>query len=440
MEEKVKVDAIVVGGGPAGLSAAFTMAKAGLEVVLIERGEFSGSKNLGGLLYGTILNEMIPNFWEQAPIERSVVKRQITYLGQGEHACLTFGADKWGQPPHNYTYTVHRSAFDRWFAQQAEAAGASLVEGMLVDDLIYEGEGAAKKAVGVKLRGDEEFYANAIILCDGANCRLSDKVRATLGLGEGRHEQDFALGVKETIALPKQVIEDRFGLEDGQGAACDYIGIPFAGLVGGGFIYTQKETISIGVAAKLATVEKSGLKPNEIMEKFRQHPQVRPLVRGGELQEYGAHLIPEGGYNALGQLVGNGVLIAGDAGGFVNMSLYKEGTNHAMETGRLAAQTVIEAKQKGDFSHATLQAYEQRLANSLAMQDLEKYRHLPEILDSTPEVLSTYPAKATHLMVEYFTVSREPKAVIQKRAIKNFLGDLPKLKFAMDMFKARRLM
>src|SRR5210317_1870573 len=95
-EDKVKVDAIVVGGGPAGLAAAYTMAQNEMEVIVVERGEYSGSKNLGGLLYGTILNEMIPNFWEKAPIERSVVKCQVTYLGKdGQHAGLSFGCEDW---------------------------------------------------------------------------------------------------------------------------------------------------------------------------------------------------------------------------------------------------------------------------------------------------------------------------------------------------------
>jgi electron transfer flavoprotein-quinone oxidoreductase len=326
-----------------------------------------------------------------------------------------------------------------------EEAGADLLEGMVVNELIYEGEGAARKAVGVKIRGDEdegdeEFFADVVLLCDGAHSLVTDGARQELKLAPGREPQDFAVGVKETIKLDRRVIEDRFGLNEDEGAALDYIGKPFDQLIGGGFIYTQKEDISIGIAAKIETVQERGLTPNELMDNFKQHPEIKKLLRGGELLEYGAHMIPEGGFNAIGQLAGNGVLICGDAAGLVNMSLYKEGTNHAMESGRLAAETVVEAKAKGDFSAQTLSAYETKMKAGLAVQDLEKYRDLPEILASTPEVLSEYPARYTQLLIDYFTVSKQPKKEIQKQAIKAALKGLPKIKLARDLFRARKLM
>ncbi len=439
-DEQVKVDAIVVGGGPAGLAAAHTLAQQDLEVILVERGEYAGSKNMGGLLYGTVLNQMIPEFYEKAPIERPVAKRQIFFLGSDEHMALSFGAEAWSQPPYNHTYTVHRAAFDRWFATQVEEAGANLLEGTVVDDLIYQGEAKSKKAAGVKLRGDEEFFADCIILCDGAHSLITEKALTEFGLARGKRKQDFALGVKEMIGLPKEVIEDRFGLEAGEGAAFDFIGVPFEGLIGGGFIYTQKETVAIGFAAKLETLVKIKQRPNDILDRFKQHPVVRKYLRGGELLEYSAHLIPEGGYKAVPRLAANGLMIAGDAAGLVNMSLYKEGTNHAMESGKLAAETAAEAKQAGDFSRRALAAYEKKMRESIAMQDLKKYRKLPEILETTPEVLSLYPAKINRMLVDYFTVDYEPKKAIQKRAVKNFFKGLCKFKFVRNMLRARKLM
>ncbi|HNV86322.1 MAG TPA: FAD-dependent oxidoreductase [Candidatus Omnitrophota bacterium] len=328
-DEKVKVDVIVVGGGPAGLSAAYTMAKAGLEVILIERGETCGSKNVGGLLYGTILNQMIPRFYEKAPIERPVSKRTIVFLGGAEHAALTFGDDQWSIPPYNNTFIVQRSQFDRWFSGEAEKAGVSLLEGTVADELIYEGVNGERKAVGVRIRGNEEFYADAVILADGANALLTEKTSKEMNLKGGKTKQDYAVGVKEIITLGKGKIEDRFNLESNEGTAVDFLGSPFEGLIGGGFIYTAKETVSIGFAARLESVIHSGLSPNQIMDGFKRHPVVRKYLEGGELAEYSAHLIPEGGYRAVPQLAANGVMIAGDAAGLVNMSLYKEGTNHA---------------------------------------------------------------------------------------------------------------
>ena len=437
--DKVKVDAIVVGGGPAGLAAAFTMAKAGLEVILMERGEYAGSKNVGGLFYGTVLNQLIPNFFEKAPIERTVSKRSIAYLGDGQQAAISFGADNWSTAPFNNTFIVYRSQFDRWLAKEVEQAGANLLEGTVVDELICEGEGAAKKAVGVRVRGNEEFYADAVILADGANALVTEKARATLGMKAGATEQDYAVGVKEIIGLSKEKIQDRFGLGEKEGVAIDFIGVPFEGLIGGGFLYTGKEAIHLGFAAKIETVVKSGKSPNEIMNAFKNHPVVQKYIQGGELQEYSAHLIPEGGYNAVGQLTANGLIIAGDAAGFVNMSLYKEGTNLAMESGKCAGETVIDAKKTGDFSQAGLQAYEKKLNGGFLMKDLKKVRRMPEVLAGSPNLLSLYPAKATNMLIDFFSVSMEPKASIQKKAIFKFLKGLPKFQFVRDTLRARNL-
>ncbi len=438
-DDVVKMDAIVVGGGPAGIAAAHTMAKAGMEVLVFERGEYAGSKNMGGLLYGSVLNGMIPEFYKKAPIERPVSKRQITYLGKERHAGLQFGADEWSEAPYNNTFIVWRSQFDRWFAKQAEDAGANLLESMVVEGLIYKGDGDSKKAVGVKLRGDEEFYADTIILADGVNSIVTEEAVRELGIKQGKTKQEFVVGVKEVITLPQKTIEDRFGLTENEGAALDFFGAPFEGLVGGAFIYTAKDALHVGMAANLETVKDSGLSPNEIMNKFKQYPLIKKYLRDGELREYSAHLIPEGGYNAIGELSGAGVMITGDAAGLVNMSLYKEGTNHAMESGYLAAGIAVEAKAKNDFSKTAFAKYDEKLRNSVAMRDMKKYKDLPFIMQNSPNLFSLYPEQAVRLMCDFFTVTAEPKKTIQKRAIKRFLKELPKGKFIRDVLRARKL-
>ncbi|MBU0678914.1 MAG: FAD-dependent oxidoreductase [Verrucomicrobia bacterium] len=439
-EDTVKVDAIVVGGGPGGLAAALTMAQGGLEVILVERGEYAGSKNVGGLFYGTILNQLIPDAFKQAPIERTVSKRSITYLGDGTHMSLTFGADAWSQPPYNNTYVVHRAQFDRWLASQVEEAGATLLEGMVVDGLIYEGEGAGRKAVGVQLRGDEAFYADVIVLADGANCLVSEKVREELAMPGGKIKQEYAVGVKEIISLPKETIEARFNLKDNEGVAYDFLGVPFEGLIGGGFIYTAKDSIHLGSVARIESLVESGFTPSGLNDRFKQHPAVSRLIDGGELLEYSGHMLPEGGYDAIGSLTANGVMIVGDAAGLLNMSLYKEGTNHAMESGMYAGQAAVAAKEKKDYSRSGLALYEEKLAEGIALKDVKKYKDLPDILTSAPELLSLYPKKINQLMVDYFTVNAEPKAVTQKAAMKNFMKDMSKIKLLRNAFKARKLM
>ncbi|MFA7330506.1 MAG: FAD-dependent oxidoreductase [Candidatus Delongbacteria bacterium] len=438
-DEQVKVDALVVGAGPAGISAALCLARRGLEVVVVERGESAGAKNMGGLLYGTVLNRLIPNFHEQAPVERAVTRRRIVFLGPERQLALDFGSEAWGRAPFNHTWTVHRPAFDRWFAGQAEAAGAGLVEGTVVERVLLEGEGAARRAVGVQLRGEEQFRADVVLLADGAHGLVGQAACRELGMA-GPKPQHFALGVKETIGLPAGVIEDRFGLEPGQGAAIDFIGAPFENLIGGGFIYTQKETVSLGFAGRLESLQKAGLEPGDVLERFKQHPEVRRYLRGGELLEYSAHMIPEGGIDCLPRFAGNGALVLGDAAGLVNMSLYKEGTNHAMFSGTQAAEAVLEARERGDFSRAGLASYERRMAGSAALADLRKYRELPRILESTPELLGLYPDRVSRLLVDYFTVTEDSKADLQKRALREFFQGLSKLKLVRDLLRARKLL
>ena len=433
------MDVIIVGGGPAGLSAAFTTASAGLQTIVIERGAYAGAKNVGGLLYGTVLNRMIPKFYEKAPIERSVSRRELIFLGESEHMRLAFGADAWARPPFNNTFIVHRSQFDRWFAGQVEAAGATLLEGTVVDSLIYEGAGDAQRAVGVRVRGEETFYADLVILADGANALVTEQTRRDLGLKTGRVKQDYAIGVKEIIGLPRGRIEDRFNVEGNAGAALDFFGVPFEGMIGGGFLYTARESLHLGFAARIETLARARLSPNEVMERLKAHPVVRRYIEGGELLEYSAHMIPEGGYDAIGDLVGPGVMIAGDAAGFVNMSLYKEGTNHAMESGRAAGETAVEAKKKGDFSRGGLAGYAERLRNGVAMKDLRRFRKVPEVLETCPNLLSLYPKKVNQLLVDYFTVTDTSKQENQRRAMRAFLHGLPKFRFIRDLIRARHL-
>ena len=438
-DDAVKVDAIVVGGGPAGLACALAMAQQKLEVILIERGEYSGSKNMGGLVYGTALNRLIPEAFKKAPIERPVSRRSIVYLGDGRHVGVDFGSAEWTKPPFNNTYIVNRSQFDRWMAKEAEAAGVSLLEGMVCEDLIYDGEGAAKKVVGVKLRGDEEFRADVVVLAEGSNCLVTKKAMAALNLAKGSHPQEYAVGVKEIIGLPKSKLEDRFHLGPDEGAAMDFVGLPFKDMVGGGFIYTAKEVVHVGAVVRIASMVSAKRSPNEIIDAFKRHPVIKSYVDGGELLEYSAHMLPEGGLDAIGDLTGNGLMIVGDAAGLLNMSLYKEGTNHAMESGMYAAQTAAEARASGNFSKAGLASYETKLKQSVIWKDLAKYAKVPEVLNNTPALFSLYPDKFAQLLVDYFTVNDQPKAVIQKQAMKRFLSGLPKFQFVRDMLRAKKV-
>ncbi len=438
-EEKVKVDAIVVGGGPAGLTAAYVLAQAGVDVVILERGEYAGAKNVSGLLYSSVINEIMPEFFKDAPLERPVCIRSIAFLDMDGHCSLSFGTRDWSTPPYNNTFVVYRAKFDRWLAAKVESAGGTVVDGTVAEELIWEREGPAARVVGVRVRGGDEFYSDVVLLADGANGLVTESAFAAGGLSPGKVPQSYALGVKEVISLPRERIEDRFHLERDEGAAMDFIGSPFGGLIGGGFLYTGKDTLALGFIARLDSLVRVRAEPNEVMEAFKRNSYVRRYIQGGELVEYAAHLVPEGGYHAVPELTGNGLIIAGDAAGLVNVSIYHEGSNLAMASGRMAADTVIRARGRKDFSKASLASYEEGLEKSFVMADLKQYRDVPELSERMPQLLSLYPRRVCRLLVDYYRQSQEPKRAIQREALKRFFAGMPKARMAVDLIRARRL-
>jgi len=193
-------DVIVVGAGPAGSAAALVAARGGLKVLLLERGEYPGSKNVSGAtFYGSaILHEMIPNWWEQAPVERFVNRRQLSFMSPATSVTVDVRTTRFAEPPYN-GFTVLRPRFDRWLAAQAEAAGAFLLCSTVVDDVIRE-DG---RVTGVRVRAEQgEIRANLVIACDGANSFLAKRA----GLQREFHAHEMSLGVKEVIGLDERTI------------------------------------------------------------------------------------------------------------------------------------------------------------------------------------------------------------------------------------------
>lgn len=409
LKKENKTDVIVVGAGPAGISCAITLARAGKEVVVIERGMFAGSKNVfGGAIYTKATKEIFPNFETEAPIERRNIEHNFAILGENDSTTITYRKDD------NTSYTVIRGKFDRWAAEEARKTGAYIVEETVVRGLIKK-DG---KVVGVKTEL-EDFYADVVVLADGVNSLLAKQI----GLRKEIEPKDVALSVKEVIKLDKETINQRFRIKDNEGSIVEIFGGPMLGMLGLGFMYTNTDSVTIGLGITLNDLIESNYRPFEILEELKKHPSISPLLEGGTLKEYSAHLIPEGGYKKIPKLCDNGVLIVGDAGMLVN-NLHWEGTNLAMISGKLAAETIINAIDCGDFSRKTLKEYEQSLKKSFILKDLKTYKDLMDVAHSRQKAFFSYYFKKINAFFEMFTSADGiPKKEHYHKFIKNIFTD-----------------
>lgn len=423
-----KFDCIVVGAGPAGTTCAYLLAKAGLNVLLLERGEYPGAKNvMGGVLYRQMLDEIIPGFYKEAPLERPIVEQRFMLMDKESALTFSYKGLEWAKEPYN-NFTVLRAKFDQWYAQKAVEQGALLVcETVALECLVEDG-----RVVGVRTdRPDGDVYADVVVLADGVNSLLAKQ----LGFHQEWRPDEVALAVMEIIKLDKKVIEDRFNLEDGQGCTIEMLGDATRGMLGTGFLYTNKDTVSVGVGALLSDLIKKKIKPYELLEYVKGHPMIRPFLQGGEPVEYLAHLIPEGGYRSMPKVVGHGVLVVGDAAQLVN-AIHREGSNLAMTSGRLAAETIIMAKEYNDFSENVLDHYRVKLMESFVGQDLKKYKDATSFFGQSPHYFEEYIPMLNRAASQMFTVDGQSKWEKQKKVWQELGSAGQKLKLARDMYRA----
>lgn len=395
-----RFDAIVVGAGPAGCACGYKLAKNGVEVLVVERGKFAGAKNTwGGAFFGPVITELIPNFWEEAPFERYVNRHKISFLSDGACLSVEFTTPRFNQPPYN-GFTLLRSKFDRWFATKVQEAGAILASGLQADDLLWDGNQVA----GIRA-GNNEIPANVVIACDGVNSILAQKA----GLREELKPHEVKQGVKEVLQFPRELLEQRLNLSGDEGIAWEFIGSCTRGLPGGGFIYTNKDSLSVGIVVQLNALIEKQRKANDLLDDFKRHPAVAKLLDEGKLVEYSSHLIPVGGMNMMPSLYTDGFLVAGDAAAFVvGTGLILEGANFAVASGIAAAETVVKAKQKDDFTAGSLAYYRELLEQNFVLKNLKTFKKASHFLEN-PRIYTTYPELASNFAERLFTNNGQPR-------------------------------
>lgn len=392
-----RFDVVVVGAGPAGATAALVAARAGLSVCLLERGPFPGSKNMyGGVIYGRILDQVLPGWFDEAPVQRWITRRSTMVTTDDQALTIDFRNGAWSRAPYNGA-TAFRADFDGWLAGKAEEAGATLVCATTATGLLRGGDG---RVVGVRTdRPDGDIEAGLVIAADGVNSFLAKEA----GLYPHFSAEHITLGAKEVLHLGRDEIDRRFGLRDLEGLDIEMLGCT-QGIAGGGFLYTNLESIAVGVVLSVTGLARSGLRPEQVIAGMKQHPAIAPYVEGGELVEYSAHLIPEGGYRVMAELAGDGLLVTGDAAGLcLAAGLWLEGVNFAIGSGLAAAQTAVEALAAGDTSAAGLAGYRRRLERSFVLQDHRKLRRAPDLLLSD-RVQRLYPQLTCDVAEGIFTV------------------------------------
>lgn len=422
-----EVDVIIVGGGLAGLSTAYCLGDSGLQVLLLERGDHSGSKNVsGGRIYLEPVRNFFPSLWKEAPLERHVVRESLTLLTPDGSTSIHFRTDEFSKAPYG-SFTILRSKFDRWFAGQVSSRGVFVVPKNTVDGLLLENG----RIAGIRA-GDQEIRSRMVVAADGALSTLAEKS----GLEEKPSPKKVALGIKEVLELPREAIEERFHLKEEEGAAHLFVGDVTHGRVGGGFLYTNQESLSIGVVVHMQDAMREPLEEiHSLLDAFKERPEVAPLVRGGKLVEYSAHMIPEGGFKALPRLSREGILLAGDAAGLViNTGIALRGMDLAMVSGFLAAQAIRETAGAKDFSRAAPARYQELMEESSILRDMETFQHAPAVLNN-PRIFTHYPAVVQALFSRWFTVKERGNEKLSKSLREALKGVFFNKKGLKDLFQ-----
>lgn len=413
--EERDFDVIVVGAGCAGAVAAYVCAKQGKSTLLIDRGEYPGAKNMtGGRMYAHALRKVIAKYegedfdWEaDNPFERKITHERLCLLDPESAVTFDHSSDNLRRPESD-SYSVLATTLDQWLCDKAEAAGAELIFGIPVEELTKDESGAV---TGIRA-GEDVFTSHVVILAEGQNALLAERF---LGVPRTKDNQ-MAVGIKEVFQLDPKTIEDRFLCPEGEGAAMLFVGDCTHGNVGGGFLYTNKESISLGLVATIKELSESDTTIYQCFDDFKKHPAVAPIIRDAKMIEHSGHMVAEGGYNSIPETAYDGCLIVGDAANLcMNLGYQVRGLDFATATGQFAAEAACAAIDAEDVSKNGLSSYKAAMDGSFVTQDMRTFKDWPETMEHWDSMFTDYPKMLGEVFDCLFVVDGKPQQHLMKR-------------------------